>query len=476
MPDPRPEAALTTQQKALAINLDQSAYGTFAEIGAGQEVARWFFQVGGAAGTIAKTVSAYDMTVSNVVYGPTDRYVSRKRLEAMLATEMTSLVQELGGARGATSRFFVFADTVTTRSYKRREDGQGWLGIRFQHEPLAPPSEVILHAHLRDADAVRQQETVGVLGVNLVHACFHHHDDSNALIGALFDGLTRERLEIDMVKLSGPAFVRTDNRLAALQLVSQGYTEAVIFDANGEVVQSSEVLYKKPILVERGSFRPVTHVTRDILERARAQFLAEPEVKGADPVVLMEMTLRSLTGEHGLDHRDFLARVDTIRALGHPVLLSHFGRYFRLADYLAAYTTQMIGIAVGVPSVREIVDDRFYTDLSGGILESIGRLFKNQVRVYVYPGLDPATGALLTAVDAPVAAPVEHLRRFLLETRRLEPIRDYDAALLTTRTADVRAMIARGDRAFAEHVPPEVAALIERDRLFGWPAAGTSSP
>ena len=460
-----------TRQKALALNLDKAKYGTIAEIGAGQEVARWFFLVGGAAGTVAKSVSAYDMAVSDAIYGPAQRYVSRQRLQAMLEHEFGQLLERLGGTRGATSAFFAFADTVATRSYLRAEDGRGWIGIRFQTRPGEAPSDIIIHANLKDTTATRQQEALGVLGVNLIHGAHFRWAEPEALIGSLMDELSRERVEVDMVKLSGPAFDEVDNRLMSLQLVEQGLTDAAMFTAAGEVVQPSEVLYKRPILVERGSFRPVTNLTLDLLAGARAQFLEEPSVTGQEPVVLMEMTLRDLASgspvADEVDHADFLARADLLGALGHDVLISRFEQYYKLADYLAGYTDRMIGIALGLPSLIEIADERYYADLGGGMLESTGRLFKRSVKMYAYPQLDAASGRAVSVEELPVEAAWRHLRDFLVASGRLVSIRHYDERLLSISTKDVLARIQSGDGAWETMVPPAVAEAIKSKRLFG---------
>jgi hypothetical protein len=456
-----------TRQKALALNLDKSKYGTLAEIGAGQEVARWFFLVGGAAGTVAKSVSAYDMAVSDAMYGSAPRYVSRQRLQAMLEHEFGQLLERLSGSRGETTNFFAFADTVATRSYARHEDGSGWVGVRFQTRPLEAPSDVIVHVNLKDTTATRQQEALGVLGVNLIHGAYFRLGEPEALIGSLMDELSRERVDVDMIKLSGPAFDGVDNRLMSLQLVEQGLTDAAMFTAAGEVVQPSEVLYKKPILVERGSFRPVTKLTLDLLDGARAQFLEEPAVKGQEPVILMEMTLRDLASGSAVDHADFLARADILGALGHDVLISLFEPYYQLADYLAAYTDRMIGIALGIPSLTQIADEQYYPDLGGGMLESIGRLFKRSVKVYAYPLLDTVTGRVVTVETMPVQAAWRHLRDFLVETGRLVPIRRYDERLLSILTKDVLARIQSGDAAWETMVPAVVAQTIKAKRLFG---------
>ena len=308
--------------------------------------------------------------------------------------------------------------------------------------------------------------------MNLIHAALFRHDQPSTLVTALLDELGRDRIEVDMLKLSGPAFAEVDNRLMSLQLVQGGFTDAAMFRADGEVVQPSEVLYKRPILVERGSFRPVTNLTLDLLESAHQQFLEDSRIQGESPIVLMEMTLRDLATERGIDHRDFLARVDILRELGQMVLISNYGRYFRLVEYLTRYTQKLIGIALGVPSLREVTKEEHYGDLPGGWLEAAGRLFRRGVKVYVYPYRDPASGEVITAETLPVAPYLRHLHAHLLENGFLEPIRNYDPTHLPIQTRDVLARIQAGDAAWEAMVPPLIVRAIKRDRLFGWqPAA-----
>lgn len=460
-------ATPTTGQKALALNLDARSYGTFAEIGGGQEVARWFFAVGGAAGTVAKTISAYDMAVSDDIYGPAKRYVSRQRLEAMLDSEYTQLVQPLDQKRGDAKCFFVFADTVATRRFQSAEHGRGWLGVRFQAQPREQhPSQIIIHAHLLDSSAAREQEALGILGVNLIHAAFYRRTTPDDLIASLLDDLSHERVEIDMIKFSGPAFAGVDNRLMSLQLVQRALTDAAMFTADGEVVQPSEVLYERPILVERGSFRPATKLTLDLLERALEQFLQDPRVRGQTPVVLAEMTLRSLSPQPDVGHEDFLARADILRALGFDVLISRFEPYYELAEYLARYTDAPIGLAVGLPTVRQVADEKYYTDLPGGVLESVGRLFKRSVKMYVYPTRDAATGEIRTMANTPPPAPWNHLNHLLTEIGRVEAIRSYNDSYLSIRTPEVLKLIEDDDPKWESMVPPKVAEIIKSKRLF----------
>ena len=467
---------VSTHQKALQINLDQTKYGTFAEVGAGQEVARWFFRVGGASGTIAKSISAYDMVISDAIYGHAERYVSRQRLATMLDHEFGLLSERLATKRGDTTKFFVFADTVAAQSFTRREDWHGWMGVRFQDEPRGEPSQIIMHVRMWDKENVQQQEAIGVLGVNLVYGALYHSDDVNLLLKTLLDDLTVDRVEVDMIKLSGPAFKGVDNRLVTLRLVQDGLTNAAMFTADGEVVQAAEVLYKKSILVERGSFRPVTNVTLDMLDNAQAQFVQEPGVQGEEIVVLMEMTLKNLTDAGEINHQDFLDRVDILGALGRGVLISNYGAYFRLAGYLFRYTKKNIGIVMGVPSLAEIFDEKYYADLEGGILESFGRLFKNELKLYVYPLRDAATGSVITARNLRVAPHLQHLYAYLLENNYIQAIRDYRPEYLPIFSRDVLGKIKSGDTAWEQMVPPQVAKIIKERKLLGYKTAVENVP
>jgi hypothetical protein len=469
-------AQIDTHAKALQVNLDASKYGTFAEIGAGQEVARWFFRVGGAAGTVATAMSAYDMTFSDAIYGHSERYVSRDRLRTMLDHEHRLLLERLHAERGERTGFFVFADTVATRSYSRNDDGHGWLGIRFQTEPLGPASDITIHVRLTDSEAEQQQEALGMIGVNLVHAALFRHAEPAAIIASLLDGVTFERGEVDMIEFSGPAFAGVDNRLMSLELVRQGLAHAAMFDAEGRVVQPSDALYKRCVLIERGSFRPATRVTVDMLRCAQAQFIQEPGVNGQPVVVLFEMTLKNLSEEAGgIDAQDFLDRADILATLGRTVLVSDFGEYHRLAAYLFRQTKQPIGIVMGVPTLRELFNESYYADLEGGILESFGRLFRNDLKIYAYPQLDASTGALITAGNLRVAPHLRHLCAYLVENRLIESLRDVDERCLEIYSRDVLAKIRTGAAGWEDMTPPAVAELIKRRGLLGYAPAAASS-
>jgi hypothetical protein len=464
------EMDVGTNRKALQINLDAKKYGTFAEIGAGQEVARRFFTVGGAAGTIAKTMSAYDMTFSDAIYGPTDRYVSRKRLWTMLDHEYDLLVKRLDAKLGGDRTFFVFADTVAARSFKEHNESHGWLGVRFQTEPRGEPSQIIIHVRMLDESNADQQEALGVIGVNLLYGAFYYSQPER-LISSLQENLAAGRIQVDLIKFSGPSFAEIDNRLINLQLVSQGLTDAVMFTADGEMVQPSEILYKKAILIERGSFRPVTYATNDMLEGARGQFQKEAGCSEKDTVVLMEMTLENLLSEGQLNHADFLARVDILGALGRTVLISKFGEYYRLAGYLSRYTNRMIGLVMGVPSLIEILDEKYYLNLEGGILEALGRMFKHGLKLYVYPMIDETTGAILSATKVQVAPNLRALFQYLIDNCYIEEIADYRKDFLRIYPATVLAKLKAGDKSWEEMVPPEVAQIIKEREFFGYRAA-----
>jgi len=466
-----------TQQKALEVNLERSKYGTFAEIGAGQEVVRWFFQAGGAAGTIAKSISAYDMTVSDAIYGHSKRYVSRQRLETMLDYEYNLLVERLG-SRGADTHFFVFANTVVARGFKAGGEYHGWMGIAYQSEFGAPPNRIVIHVRMLDKETLSQQEALGILGVNLIYGALFHRDGDTpeSLMRCLLDDLSAARIEVDMVAFSGPQFDGTDHRLMALKLVQLGLSDAAMFSAQGEVLQPSEVLYKKSILVERGSFRPVTHVNLDMLACARGQF-GQQHGGSSEVVELMEITMRNLMATGELDYSDFLARADVLAATGATVLISNYFEYYRLAAYLRRYTKKPIAVTMGIPSLKELFDESFYDNLEGGILESFGRLFKNDTRLYIYPLQDPETGKLITVQKLKVAPHLRNLYMHLVENGYIESIDFYNKDFLHIFSRDVLAKIGEHDPAWEEMVPPGVAELIRERHLFGYaPQAEAVNP
>ncbi len=466
------ELELDTHQKALKINLDPRWYGTFAEIGAGQEVVRWFFRVGGAAGTVAKSMSAYDMTVSDAIYGGGDRYVSRSRCQSMLDREFGLNVDRLKEQRGDSTAFFAFADTVVARSFKGGNECHGWMGLKFQSRPHDEPSQIMIHVRMLDAEASLQQEALGVVGVNLLFGGFFEHHEPEHLVESLLDKLTTGRIEIDMIEFKGIEFRAVDNRLIALKLVQLGLSGAAMFGAKGEVLQPSEALYKKAVLVERGSFRPPTHVNFDMLECAMAKFKAEPKMADKEVLPIFELTMRNLlAGGDEVDRRDFLARADLLAACGMTVLISDYFEYYRLAAYISWRTKERIGIVMGVPSMYEIFQEKYYKALPGGILESFGRLFKHDLRLFVYPLKDGETGELTTVENMKVAKELEKLFGYLAERGSFVNLDNHKAEFLEIFSRDVLERIAEGDDGWETMVPTEVGDLIKERRFFGYTPA-----
>ena len=463
------EELVDTHSKALKINLDPRWYGTFAEIGAGQEVVRWFFRVGGAAGTIAKSISAYDMQVSDAIYGHADRYVSRRRLQAMLDREFDLDVERLGQQRGDNTSFFAFADTVVARSFRGGNECHGWMGIKFQSRVNDEPSQIVMHVRMLDAEASLQQEALGIVGVNLCYGAFFLNHVPEELVESLLDKLTTGRVEIDMLEFRGIEFRNVDNRIMALKLVQLGLSGAAMFGANREVLQPSDVLHKKAILVERGSFRPITHVNLDMLECALTKFKEDPAVADKPVLAVMELTMRNLlAGGTEVDRRDFLARAELLAACGMTTLISDYFEYYRLAAYLSELTKERIGIVLGVPSVYELFEEKYYAQLPGGTLESFGRLFKNDLKIYVYPLRAKEADELQTISTIKVESELQPLYDYLVGRGSFVQLDNFNSAYLSIFSRDVLKRIASGDENWNEMVPPQVAEMIRQRGFFSY--------
>jgi hypothetical protein len=463
------EEPADTHSKALRINIDPRWYGTFAEIGAGQEVVRWFFRVGGAAGTVAKSISAYDMKVSDAIYGHVDRYVSRNRLQAMLDYEFGLDIERLAAERGDNTSFFAFADTVVARSYRGTHECHGWMGIKFQSRANDEPSQIVMHVRMLDEEASAQQEALGIVGVNLCYGAFFLSHVPEELVESLLDSLTTRRLEIDMLEFSGIEFRNVDNRVMALKLVQIGLSGAAMFGPNREVLQPSDMLHNKAVLVERGSFRPVTYVNLDMFQSALIKFKQEAEVANKPILALMELTMRNLlAGGKDVDRRDFLARAEVLAACGMTVLISDYFEYYRLAAYLSWRTRERIAIVMGVPSVYELFDEKYYADLPGGILENFGRLFKNDLKVYVYPKQRTPADELETIHTIQVKPDLQPLYSYLLGRGSFVQLDNYNPKYLPIFSRDVLKRIAEGDETWDEMVPPQVADLVRSRGFFGY--------
>lgn len=462
-----------TKQKALAINLNPEIYGSFAEIGAGQDVAANFFKAGASSGTIAKTMSAYDMTFSDAIYGVQQvrRYVSEARLISMLDHEYGLLIERLAAQRGDKTTFFAFSDTVSALNYNKTNDGHGWMGVRFQLEPNGAYNDVVLHVKLLDNDNNLQQQAVGILGVNLMYACFYYHEIPPVFLLSLMDNLSRDRIQIDMIRFEGPDFTKVDNRLMSLHLVKYGFSDAALFGPDGKNQQPTEALYKKHIMVIRGRFRPVINVHVDMLKTGIEEFLLEPDVDKRNVVVITELTLKSLIDRDAdpnseIDEKDFLDRVDILCSLGQTVLISNFHEYYKLIAYLSKITKLKLGVVLGFPNLEYIFSEEHYKDLEGGILESFAALFSRKVKLFIYPTL--REGIIWNCEKFAPPPHLIDLFQYLIANNKIEDIKHYNENNLHVETDSVLQLIKEDVPGWEDYVPAEVASIIKERQLFGF--------
>jgi hypothetical protein len=373
-----------THRKALRLNLDASYYGTVAEVGAGQEVARWLFQAGGASGTVAKSISAYDMKVSDEIYGPSPRYVSRERLEQMLTHEYDLLISRLAEVRGVETAFFAYANTVTARNYFGTNIPHGWIGLRFQTEPGSATNEVVMHVNLKDETNLQQQRALGILGVNLIYAAFYLRDSWNDFLLSLLDGLTTNQVEVDFIDCLGVAFEKLDRRFVCLKLVRLGLAHAVVFRPGGEVVEPLDVLYKRPVVIERGSFRSARPLFAQMLAYSAQQLAKEIPETGRDPVALLEISINNLLAKVSADDAELIERIERLNELDQCVMISDFRENYQLTEYLIRFTKAPIRLVMGIASLVQLFQETYYETLDGGIVEAMGRLIARNVRVYAF--------------------------------------------------------------------------------------------
>lgn len=461
---------LTTKEKALSLNLDPKIYGTIAEIGGGQEVADYFFKAGAASGTIAKTMSAYDMTFSDAIYGKSKKYVSEDKLMKMLDREYSLLSRRLTN-RAKRSHFFAFANTVEILNFNRTNRGQGWAGIRFQKHPNSEPNNCVIHVILKDNDPLWQQQLLGMVGVNLIHACYHYPEPEDIIL-SLRDNIHPSRIEIDMFRIEGPDFHHVDNRLMSLKLVKNGLTHAAMFGPKGDVRQPSAVLYKKNVIALRGRFRPVTLVNVDMMITGLRAFRIEKDVEEKNIVAIVELTLNDLVLDGKMDETDFLDRVDLLCSLGQSVLISNYQEHYKLASYLSHFTkNKKLGIVIGYYNLVSIFDENYYRNLNGGILESFGRLFGSNVKLYIYPSRD-ADGnekKILTSKDFAPEPALKGLYEYLQDNQKIEDVHGAKLKNLHIASDRVLEKIRLNDPEWEEYVPHKVAAAIKKGHLFGYP-------
>ncbi len=463
---------LTTEEKALKINLQTDIYGCFAEIGAGQEVAANFFKAGGSSGTIAFTHSAYDMKVSDSMYGEAARYVCEERLITMLDTEYGNLKKTLPETY-KNSKFFAFCNTVESLNYHKTNQGKGWIGIRFQLKSESEPNNIVLHVKMHDNSHRGQQEALGILGVNLIYSCYHKNSDIDKFLTSLVHRIPRDRIEIDMLSIKGPDFEDVDNRVIALNLVKRGITDATMFDLSKNVMQPATYLYKKNILLTRGRFRPVTKVHIDMIENGRKEFLQEDGVEENNVSVVFELTLKDLTADGKISVQDFIDRADLLSSLGYTVMVSNYLKHYKMVEYLAPISRgRLIGVILGVYNLNTIFDEKYYENLHGGLLEAFGRGFGHNMKLYVYPAFNVEDGEIYDLDNIEIASNLKGLLQYMRDNDKVKPIRSFDQKLLHIMSDDVLAKIKSGASSWEEDVPESVGKAIKFYELFGYQKKG----
>jgi hypothetical protein len=434
---------LDTHHKALTLNLDASAFGSFAEIGAGQEVSHWFFVVGGASATVAKTISAYDKEVSDDLYGSGSRYVSRQRLEAMLDKEWAQLLGQLSEIRGMQTRFFSFVNTVSARNFAGTNDPHGWVGLRFQLQPGSPPNDVLLHINMRDSSNVLEQEAIGILGVNLIYTAFYELQTQESFLAGLAADVVKERIEIDYVDLRGPAFERWDRPTLLAHLLKAGFAEAVFFRSQGPTVPPIEALYKKAVVLAPGNFGHVDSAHSKVHMRLLASGIQElrnelGETKAA-PAGFFCLTAAPLRpDEPASEIPDLLGRIDTLLAAGGDVLLFRQRELDHMTALVNRYTQAPVRFVAGLSLIIRAIEG-IYGNLEGTLLEALARLFAQNIRIYAYPMTSTElrerlkdlsasgwewseTSGLVPVTQLRRAPPLGHLFAYLLASNFLVPM------------------------------------------------------
>lgn len=461
------------EAKALRINLNPYIYGTFAEIGAGQEVARHFFRVGGASGTIAKTISAYDKNFSDTIYGEEEdgRYVTETRLHKMLVYEMGLLEDRIPKDQNPDKMFFTLANTVATIDFAKKFKGHGWMGIRFQTAPNQEYNNIVLHVRFHHVEARLQQEVLGIMGVNLVYGAFYKNDDPKKILKYLYDHIDTDAVEIDTINFSGPLFKKVDNRLISLQLIRNGMTDAVMFDQHGNNILPARILYKKNILAFRGSFRPVTKVNIDLYEKSLNIFSQEANVNQDKTEVIFEITLSNLRAQGEIDETDFMDRAKLLCSLGHTVMISNFKEYYRLVDYFSNYTKEQVALAMGVNNFVEIFDEHYYQDLSGGILEAFGKLFYNNLKVYLYPMKNEQTGEIINSNNLKLHPRMKDFYKFFKYNGKVVDIFDFEPDYLDIFSRDILQKIKDNQPGWESQLPEGIADQIRKEKMFGLSSA-----
>ena len=463
------ENLLSVKDKALRINLNENIYGSFSEIGAGQEVARHFFRAGGASGTIAKTMSAYDKGFSDAIYGIEDdkRYVTKSRLGKMLKHEIKLLETRVKRDSNPDKMFFSFANTVATIDFAKKFKGHGWMGIRFQTNSSEEYSEIQMHVRFHLIDTKAQQEALGIMGVNLIYGAYYKHNKPRSLIKYLYDHIDPQAIEIDTINFSGPLFKGVDNRLMSLILVKNGMTQAVMFGPDGNNILPAAVLYNKNILAMRGSFRPLTKVNEDMYQKSFQMITNDKDFDMKNTMSIFEITLSNLlSGKTDINEQDFLDRAELLCSTGKTVLLTNFQEYYKLSDYFSNYSKKKTVLAMGVDNLVKVFDENYYSSLSGGILEAFGKLFKKEIEIYLYPMLKE--NKLINSNNLQVHDNMKNLYKFFKDNNKIKDIIDYNKDLLDIFSGEVLFDIQNKNDGWEDKLPETISELIKEKKLFGF--------
>ena len=458
--------------KAKEINLSNKFYGSFAEIGGGQECGRYFFRAGAASQTIARTISAYAKDFSDVTYTPeiNGRYVAESRLIKMLRTESKLVEKYVVNADNRKKNFFSYANTVTTIDFAKRYKGHGWIGIRYEIGKEQGYNEILIHIRFKQDQVHLQHEVLGILGVNLIHAAFYNYETPEEIIDRLYDGIDKDHLEIDTINFSGPLFKNVDNRMMSMLLVKKGITKAVVFSPQGKSLLPVDLFYKKNILILRGSFRPVTLVNEDLFKKSYEKMLEAEGITRENTEVVFEITFSNLTqqGKCSIEEGDFMDRAELLSSLGCNVLLTKFNAHFEAVQYLTKFTNKTIRFTLGIDNLVEVFNENYYKKINGGCLEGLGNFFQDNVHIYVYP-VKKNKELFITSKNLQLENPkMQILYEFLREDNVFTDLIPTSYEYLDIYSKNILNMIETGKTGWEKHLPQTVTAIIKRKKLFGY--------
>ncbi|MFV0375888.1 MAG: hypothetical protein ACK5JD_01155 [Mangrovibacterium sp.] len=464
---------LSIKEKAVHINIDSNYYGTIAEIGGGQETARHLFQAGGASNTVAKTISAYDKLFSDHFYnqGAPSRYVAEERVRKMVDYEYNELINILD--KKNSQKFFAFANTVETLNYTKTNQGNGWLAIAAEGTDRYKPNKLFIHVKLHERDTLLQQYSLGALGVNFIYGALFYWDDPRKVLLALLDNLGDDRVEVDYIYAEGPDLTWVDNRILNLMLVSNNMTPAIMFDPEGNVKHPGDMLYKKNILLMRGYFRPVNNLAIEFLDESLEVFRRDEDYLPDNTMAFCEISLNNLMHDRQVDEKDFLQRVDLLNMVGQSVMVSNFSRYFELVNYFGQFKMIKLRIIMGMPTFDMILDGSLYPDLRGGLLESVGKLFHDNVKLYLFPYIDTKTGELVYPDDDHFEGPNKLLWQYLNLTKKILVLELKSKEMAKQSSEHLKELIRNGDDRLQNYLPEKVYQHIKENKLFDYNCINT---